>query len=743
MFVCPQLQPTVAEPAESSSQAFLDARPWGHDGYLMCGAIPNDDICENNQQRPPCLTSSCSIRPLQKDDSKWQKPLPALPGLDTPTDSSKRPTSFLNVRPVIEAFTREVDNRFLSPTAELVLRHLKRLSQTPPTSTRVLVQLGTDSIWMTAEDADTLYQLRQITQNLTLEDKTRLLEDLAKVIEPRVKYPLQQVMFHGVQMKSTETPAIRPNPDRQSLLEVILDEGENAEEVRRALRPTPLIIRKAGPVTSHEPHILSPLTELTEPTPRGLIKPDEKIRLLRLRDRQTDQEGSCQEAVEFDGLSSEICEVKSPGSVRSGRLAAEAKREATGETNVVPDALVAPERDQHTRFTLGRHHSFFTHPRKAPHPPTGHAKPAPLQTGRRSPKLPGSVARGHAAAMLTLSARGSPRSPNPSVISSTSSKPGSVRQARERLKDGLKGSVRAALNELESGQRRLPAPPAELAGPHPARSSSLPRTAEDEGSQTGRLERSDSFQFIRPSYAWTKRSRAGVAIKSKAPSDGQGDRSQPNEDAGRPQTIIAVSANVKPSPARALTVNESLHRPYSRHGVLVTKRIDVEPNPSCLRGGAGGSDTGSPQKQYRRKKVSTIFGRVNKLEDHERPHSGLWWLAGGKLGQRKRVPTAAELRERRRVEEANREIVGFWGTVLGSRVVRRLPISAAGDDDSEDGHQDDGDAKDAKADGHNSANDGKKNEPDNTKDSHETREEKADEAGGKKAEEGGREYEHF
>jgi hypothetical protein len=37
------------------------------------------------------------------------------------------------------------------------------------------------------------------------------------------------------------------------------------------------------------------------------------------------------------------------------------------------------------------------------------------------------------------------------------------------------------------------------------------------------------------------------------------------------------------------------------------------------------------------------------------------------------VPKVQELRKRRVVEERNREIVGFWGTVLGVRAVRHLP----------------------------------------------------------------------
>lgn len=42
----------------------------------------------------------------------------------------------------------------------------------------------------------------------------------------------------------------------------------------------------------------------------------------------------------------------------------------------------------------------------------------------------------------------------------------------------------------------------------------------------------------------------------------------------------------------------------------------------------------------------------------------------------RRVPTAGELRERRKAEEANRDVVGYIGTVFGGRAVRRVPVEA-------------------------------------------------------------------
>lgn len=92
-----------------------------------------------------------------------------------------------------------------------------------------------------------------------------------------------------------------------------------------------------------------------------------------------------------------------------------------------------------------------------------------------------------------------------------------------------------------------------------------------------------------------------------------------------------------------------------------------------LRGGASSDDDNAPANTVKRR-ISTLLGKVTPLQDHERPPKVLWWLAGGRAGGVRKVPTAGELRERRKVEEANREIVGYIGTVFGVRAVRRLPM---------------------------------------------------------------------
>jgi hypothetical protein len=98
-----------------------------------------------------------------------------------------------------------------------------------------------------------------------------------------------------------------------------------------------------------------------------------------------------------------------------------------------------------------------------------------------------------------------------------------------------------------------------------------------------------------------------------------------------------------------------------------------------LRGGADDDEDVQPLRTARRRTTLPIDDPVLPKPDSARPHRVLWWLAGGRKGQ---VPTVGELRVRKEVEQANRKIVGFWGTVLGVRRVGRIGIlpDSNGDD---------------------------------------------------------------
>lgn len=72
-----------------------------------------------------------------------------------------------------------------------------------------------------------------------------------------------------------------------------------------------------------------------------------------------------------------------------------------------------------------------------------------------------------------------------------------------------------------------------------------------------------------------------------------------------------------------------------------------------LRGGASSrdsSDDAPSSANTVKRRISTLLGKVTPLQDHERPPKALWWLAGGRTGGVRKVPTAGELRERRKVE---------------------------------------------------------------------------------------------
>jgi hypothetical protein len=108
-----------------------------------------------------------------------------------------------------------------------------------------------------------------------------------------------------------------------------------------------------------------------------------------------------------------------------------------------------------------------------------------------------------------------------------------------------------------------------------------------------------------------------------------------------------------------------------RRSALSEVDSDVELEPRLrLRG--GGDDDDLPFCGGRRRR--TTLPPEPLKPDSARPNAAVWWLAGGKRSREGKVPTVGELRVRREVELANRRIVGFWGTVLGTRRVGKVGI---------------------------------------------------------------------
>ena len=718
LFVCPNLQPDIADLGGTSPQASLEQIPEVCDQWLMSGALPNDDICQDIPQRSPCLTSSCSTRAPERITIK-RKPVPQLLKPTAGRNSTNKRASIDDVRSAIEAFTRETDTSFLSPTAKQVLRHLRGLSETPPSSVRVLVQLdGKGPIWMNAKDADTLCQLRQITQRLPLDEKISLLKDLGNLIDPRAKYPLRQVMFHGVQVKPGEIQNVTKKEDRRSWFDVsaVLEEGESIKDAQEALRPTPLRIQSKESNVPHRPNVLSAITERTEPIPDSQFEGGSKLQdstdavsptqpgpvekslpalptCSTIHHDTTSQRSDIQSVFDL-GTDPDVSDARTLGSVHDGRrLAVEAQRMAIRPTIsssrimrsespsaeredsfINPRAAPRPPaRPAAAVLTSIEREDSFTNPRLAPKPPAKPETAVSTTEVRRPLKAPGSVARARAAAIAALGVS-SEQDSSPRTSSGTSSasdkRPGSIRKAREALVIRHSGSVREALQNLDRSQIERSEFPARPESPHLRypRSSSLPRRHRD--ATTGRLGGVENTAF-RPWYVSKGSNSRPELFHQNRSLEEHEEQGRKNGDAEQ-----HPAASAKPSPARTLTIEESPYRPISTRGILSTRQTEVDHSLTGLRGGCSGNSDASFQGQDRKRRFTTFFGHVKRLEDHERPCSGLWWLAGGRVGRRSRVPTTAELRQRRSVESANREIVGFWGTILGARVVRRLPILA-------------------------------------------------------------------
>ncbi|RMY45531.1 hypothetical protein D0864_15422 [Hortaea werneckii] len=128
------------------------------------------------------------------------------------------------------------------------------------------------------------------------------------------------------------------------------------------------------------------------------------------------------------------------------------------------------------------------------------------------------------------------------------------------------------------------------------------------------------------------------------------------------RAVTFAEASQRPPPPR-----NALHDATPPAGEIVIRHdIEISRDSSCLRGGGGTETSGTTFN------LLDLGRRVKPLKDDHRPHPAIWWLAGGKINPGKPglgVPTALTLRERRVVEDANREKVGFLGTLVGLRRV--------------------------------------------------------------------------
>ncbi|PIA99172.1 hypothetical protein CB0940_02758 [Cercospora beticola] len=129
----------------------------------------------------------------------------------------------------------------------------------------------------------------------------------------------------------------------------------------------------------------------------------------------------------------------------------------------------------------------------------------------------------------------------------------------------------------------------------------------------------------------------------------------------------------------------SIFKTFQQREFVPAGTADIVPEEKVtlrLRGGDSSSGRPLPFERSARAYIGHFVkpGPPAPLADEERVPRALWWLSGGRVSLKKKVPTAGELRARRKAEVENRKEVGFLGTVLGIREHKKTrPANEAGE----------------------------------------------------------------
>ena len=680
LFVCPHLQHDDEATTGVSTQASQDEHGGREHDYPTFGASHNHSLSRGRPSptaEPSTAAGASSIE---------QRP-------------SHRPNSIIIPEPPKDrtSWVDFIDTRFLSPRKQLFLSELRQLSGSPTAPTSVLVQLGDDKFWMNSKDADILLRLKEKADKLSPREKREMARSLAPLPRLQDRYPLRQVLHSTVEIVSEGFKRISEvgYNDSTSYFPTTLQDHGCDGRAPEVLRAAPLRVHSLGQGHFQEAKVLSPLPEVSEPRtpavqPRGRPSP-----ALPASTGQDAPKGAGSVSKARAGLRPPEHPLKFlESSVTDSKV--ERARKISSPRSFI-DLIEALRTDDNSKAD----DDSFVNPRSAPTPPVKPSRPVMVE----APKQPGSVRRARTAlasteALNQLTSKSSslisgdssesfqptilakpsfgniygprvsslPRNASANTSSESLKQPGSVRRARQNL----------AINPYKPSQRPVrisDAVPEGPTNPPPVSTRLNYQRAESSGVPKQKGTVTDARVYLR-----ALENRNNLTIDPQAS-----------------QRLVKEAIAVRGSPAHSLAVDRSPERPVSSQGILVTKNIDVSSNVPCLRGGADETETdASAPSQPPRKKISTIFGRVPRLEDDERPHRAIWWFAGGKVGNRRKVPTAGELRERRKVEEANRDVVGFFGTVAGVRVVRRMPAkvaeAASHEDDGEEAEQAEGES---------------------------------------------------
>ena len=515
--------------------------------------------------------------------------------------------------------------------------------------------------------------------------------------KPLPSPPLMEIIKHELEQNE------RGNMGRCNARSLVLMEGETVEEVQKLLMPPPLDVgRKYAPNSSRRARSLSALPE------QNIV---------------TNGENADQPHPQL-----KLSTHKQPGSVRKARLAAEARLAIAGcysssrhgpirSTTSTPSLHSPSPRVWWSALASSPNEEAFVTPRRAPSPPTKKGSkhdysaytspnlskfgpplspPPPRSPDRRRPTWPPqpiwedeTTSLAKEAGTQDKARQLDPRDQSvgiPRLPSNVARAPAAVVEALSATKcqdsDKSSGSSCEAEDRKNSGNGRRPRE--KLQNSHvefAPRPCSLPRSSANNSNPAlsgGKSNISRTWNGVEPDSARVETILEGNPSDSRRPEDSNPDsQRQPlscdDDEETDDDNSIQDHLAAEPNNIRRARL------PPPNTSFLVTKSTSITHHhqPSCLRGGgnserrkrsdgststdSSGNSNGEAAEQ-RSRFVPALFTR---LTDSERGHTALWWLAGGRVGKRKRVPTVDELRERRRVEREERKGVGFWGTVLG------------------------------------------------------------------------------
>lgn len=189
------------------------------------------------------IQTSCYSTNKPHNTEGLLKPLPKTPDVPFEGVSARHP------KPGI------LTSQALAPPEQQLLQCLQWLDHPFLLPRNVLVRLGTDAFWMSAQDANMLERMEMLTETISLRQKDEIWMRLEGLLMPQHRYPLKQVLRHGVAIVVKRPECVENGRVGGSALFRSDDTTTHRidyDEWMRSLFPAPLRVRKRGRVAFEE-----------------------------------------------------------------------------------------------------------------------------------------------------------------------------------------------------------------------------------------------------------------------------------------------------------------------------------------------------------------------------------------------------------------------------------------------------------------------------------------------------------